>query len=554
MSESRQYNWRIIVVGSLLIAALAGLFWRLIDLNILNRAFLLRQSKARILRVAKIPAYRGMIKDRFGEPLAISTPVSSIWLNPQLFNPTFDQLKKLSVLLHISPQYIRRRGHKIRGREFVYLKRGIAPILAKQVLALDISGVFAQKEYKRFYPEGEVAAHVVGLTDIDDQGQEGLELAYNKWLSGVPGKKEVVKDRLGHVVANLALLRKPKQGRDLTLSIDHRLQYLAYRYLQQAVQRYHATAGSVVIMSVPTGEVLAMVNQPSYNPNERPRDAGGRYRNRAATDLFEPGSTMKPFTIAYAIASKKYRPSTIINTNPGWMRVGGHRIRDDLNYGVVNLTQVLQKSSNIGAAKILLSLPARNFWHLLGDFGFGKRTRSGFPGESSGNLNSHASWLPSVVATLAYGYGISVTTLQLAHAYAVLANHGVKVSVSLTKIDQPQPGVKVLDESVADQVVQMLKSVVEKGGTGTRAAVKDYQVAGKTGTAYIAGPNGYDKHRYIASFVGIAPASDPKLVVAVMIRDPKGKHFGGLVAAPVFAKVMAGSLRLMNIPPDAIVK
>jgi cell division protein FtsI (penicillin-binding protein 3) len=550
MREKQGSAWRVKVLWVVLGVALAGLLIRLVDLNILDRTFLLRQSKARILRKISIPAYRGMITDRFGDPLAISTPVDSVWINPQLFQASNKQLQELSHLTHLSTHFIDHRARKVKGREFIYLDRLIPPPLGEQIKALDIHGVFLQREYKRFYPEGEVTAHVVGLTNIDDEGQEGLELAFNKWLTGVPGEKEVLKDRLGHVIDDVALLKKPQQGKELVLSIDHRIQYLAYRALKAAVLKYHAQAGSVVVLNVKTGEILAMVNQPSYNPNRRPKDHDGRYRNRAVTDIFEPGSTMKPFTIALALASGKYQPSDTINTNPGTMWVGGYKIRDDLNYGVVNLTQVLQKSSNIGAAKIMLSLQPQDFWDLLRQLGFGQRTRSGFPGESAGTLVPHLTWYPSVVATLAYGYGIAVTTLQLAHAYAILANHGIKMPVSLVKVNQPPPGVRVLSAKVADTVLTMLESVVEKGGTGTRAAIPGYHVAGKTGTAYIAGPHGYYRHRFMASFVGVAPATNPQLVVAVVIRDPKGHHFGGIVSAPVFAKVMGGALRILDIPPD----
>ncbi|WP_039669614.1 peptidoglycan D,D-transpeptidase FtsI family protein [Coxiella burnetii] len=550
MSNPVQRAWRFYALWFLLSVAVAGLLWRLIDLNVLDRSFLLRQSKARALRVVNIPAYRGMITDRLGVPLAISTPVDSVWINPQLFQATPIQLKQLAHLLHLPLSFIKKRAKKMGDRQFVYLKRGNPPFVAKQIRGLDISGVFFQREYRRYYPEGEVAAHVVGLTNIDDQGQEGLELAYNRWLGGTPGKMEVLKDRLGHVIADVAVLQKPAQGHDLNLSIDHRIQYLAYKALEETVSTYHAQSGSVVVLDVKTGEILAMVNQPSYNPNNRPTDHDGRYRNRAVTDMFEPGSVNKPFTIALALESGRYKPDTQINTNPGWMKIGGYRIHDDLNYGVVTLTQLLQKSSNIAAAKILLSLTPQHYYTLLHAFGFGERTTSGFPGESNGALIPYETWVPSVVATLAYGYGLAVTTLQLAQGYAVLAAGGIRKPVTFVKVNESPQGVRVLPENVAKTVIKMLETVVQKGGTGTRAQVYGYSVAGKTGTAYIAGPNGYFKHRYVASFVGIAPANNPRLVVAVVIRDPQGQHFGGIVAAPLFSKIMSGALRILDVPPD----
>lgn len=551
MHDRKRYTWRfyLILFGLMVFGGI--LLGRLIYLNLIDRHFLLKQSEARIMRRVVIPATRGMITDRLGDPVAISTPVKSIWVNPKIFKANWRQVDAMAKLLHISPRVIRRRARASSGREFVYLKRRISPVIAKKIAALKIQGVFAQREYKRFYPEGAVAAHVVGLTNIQDQGQEGLELAYNKWLKGTPGAKEVVKDRLGHVIEDVALLKKAQQGHELVLSIDHRIQYLAYRALKVAVEKYHAKAGSVVVLNAKTGEILAMVNLPSYNPNLRPKDHDGRYRNRAVTDIFEPGSVMKPFTIALALESGKYTPDSIVNTNPGWMMVGGYKIKDDgLNYGKINLTQILQKSSNVGAAKIMLSLSPTNYYHLLRKFGFGQRTKSGFPGEADGTLQMRSVWYSSVVAALAYGYGIAVTELQLAHAYQVLANNGIKVPVTFLKRNKPVKGVRVISVKDAHIILNMLRTVVEKGGTGTRAAVPGYHVSGKTGTAYIAGPNGYYKNRFVSSFVGVAPTSDPQLVVAISVRDPQGQHFGGIIAAPVFAKVMGGALRILDIAPD----
>lgn len=543
---------RLWVLVCLLMIAVGCIAWRLFDLSVLKRAFLLNQSQARTLRKVTMPAYRGMIVDRLNAPLAISSPVESIWVNPHLYQATRTQTRLLAHDLDLTPQYLEQTIAHHHQRGFIYLKRQNSPDVANAVLGLGLPGVYAQKEYKRFYPEGEVAAHLIGITNIDDHGQEGLELAYDHWLSGVTGEREVVKDRMGHVIRNIAVLKRPQQGHDLVLSADHRIQYIAYRALKNAVNRYHATSGSVVVLDCRTGEVLAMVNAPSYNPNDRPADINGRYRNRAVTDMFEPGSVMKPFNIALALESGKYQPDSVINTSPGRMRVGPHLVVTDegLNYGKIDLTTVLQKSSNIGAAKILMSLPPADYWDLLHRFGFGVVTHSGFPGESSGRLTPRDRWYPSVIATLAYGYGIATTTLQLAHAYAILANQGVSVPITLLKRTQPVQGQRVIKATVAGAVVKMLEAVVERGGTGLQANIPHYRVAGKTGTAYIADHNGYNKHRYISSFVGLAPASDPRLVVAVVIKDPQGQHFGGLVAAPVFARVMAGALRILDIAPD----
>jgi cell division protein FtsI (penicillin-binding protein 3) len=552
MYEVQVKRGRFYFVITLLVLALMCLLWRLIDLGIIQRHFLLQQSQSRTLRHIQMPAYRGMVVDRLGSPLAISSPVESVWVNPHLYKASFLETKHLAALLGLSPRLVQLKIKHNKHHSFVYLKRQNPPAIAQKVRALKLAGIFTQKEYKRFYPEGEVSAHVVGITNIDDHGQEGLELAYDKWLSGTPGRREVVKDPRGNVVQQLAILKQPQQGHNLTLSIDHRIQYLAYQAIKQAVKQYHAKSGSIVVLNPQSGEVLAMVNAPSYNPNDRPPDTNGRYRNRAVTDMFEPGSVIKPFNIALALDSGKYTPNSTIDTSPGRMHVGHNLVvtDDGLNYGVIDLTTVLQKSSNIGAAKILMSLPASHYWNLLHRFGFGRITRSNFPGESAGKLVPQDKWYPSVVATLAYGYGIATTTLQLAHAYAILANHGVDMPITLLKRQKSVAGKSVVSAGVADEVVEMLKAVVERGGTGSRAGVSHYSVAGKTGTAYISNGRGYDKHRYISSFVGIAPVKNPRLVVAVVVHEPKGQHFGGLVSAPVFAKVMAGALRALDVAPD----
>lgn len=551
MKQRSDIAWRLIIVYALLGVFVLALIYRFIDLSILDRDYLLAQSQARILRTVEMPSYRGMITDRRGRPLAISTPMQSVWVNPKAFSATPSQVKKLAKALNVSVAYIKKRVKKHGGVEFSYLRRRRGPAVIHAVKALKLKGVHYQTEYKRFYPEGHITAHVLGFTNVDDHGQEGLELAYDQWLSGSSGKKQVLKDRLGNTIKNVRILKKPVQGKSLVLSIDQRIQFSAFQTLKKTVAKYHAKAGSIVVLNPKTGEVLAMVNEPTYNPNRRPTVHDGRFRNRAMTDIFEPGSTMKAFSVALALESGQYSPMTKIDTNPGWMQIGGYTIRDDgVNHGVITLTQLLQKSSNIGAAKVMLSLEPKSYWHLLRSFGFGQRSRSGFPGESAGTLVDRSIWRPSVVAGLAYGYGVAVTTAQLAHAYAVLADNGRKVPLTFLKRTQPVVGVQVVPEKISTEVRQMLEAVMERGGTGTRGRVHGYRVAGKTGTAYIAGPNGYYKDRYMSSFVGMAPAEDPKLVVAVVIIEPQGQHFGAIVAAPAFAKVMSAGLRLLDVAPE----
>ena len=543
--------WRFrFVVFVLLVAALA-LVWRMIDLMVIKRKFLVNQGDARMMRVIKTQAYRGMITDREGNPLAISTPVDAAWADPQsvdnVSNPT---LAKLARILNISYSTLKRRlGYK--DKEFVYLKRQLTPVESKQVKALDIPGIFLKREYRRYYPEGEVTAQVVGLTNIDDHGQEGLELAYDHQLRGISGLKRVIKDRLGHIVSEIDQIREPKPGQNLTLSIDRRIQYLAYRDLKQGFKKFQAKSASAVVLDIHTGEILAMVNQPSYNPNNRPKIHDGRYRNRAVTDVFEPGSTMKPFAMAVALDSGKYTPDTIINTEPGWLKVGHNIVRDEHFKGKLSVTKVLQISSNVGISKIILSLPLDALWKKLNSLGLGKITSSGFPGESSGRLPFQRTWRPFSVATMSFGYGLSLTTLQLAQLYATLGNDGVEVPVTFLKTDHPLAGKQVMQPKTAKQILRMLETVVEPGGTAPKARVPGYWVAGKTGTSRIVGIHGYERHHHNAVFAGVAPASDPKIVVVVFVHDPQGKlYYAGSVAAPIFAKIMSGTLRILDIPPD----
>lgn len=544
--------WRFYFVILVLLIGIACLLWRLIDLNLLQRNFLLQQSNARILRVVSIPAYRGMITDRFLQPLAISAQVDSIWINPQLFNPTPEQLQSLANKLKISPDKILAKAAKVPGREFIYLKRGLSPSETEEIKTLDIAGIYFQHEYHRFYPQSDVAAHLVGFTNIDDLGQEGLELAYDSWLRGVSGKKKVVKDRLGNIIADLGIVKGPKQGHNLTLSIDNRIQYLAYQELKDSIEKFSAKSGSIVVLDSETGEVLAMVNQPSFNPNHIEKTQDGRYRNRAMTDLFEPGSTIKAFSVASALESGKYKPDSLIDTSPGTLNINGDIIRDENNYGVMNLVKILQKSSDVGVAKITMSLPPQRLWELLHRMGFGERTATGFPGEAAGSLTFRQKWRPIELATLSFGYGLSVTAVQLAQAYAIIASGGIAKPISLLKVETPPAGKRVLEDKITKDMLTMLEAVVQ-GGTGSLAKVPGYRVAGKTGTANIANRTGYDRDHYVSSFVGIAPVSHPRLVVAVVIRDPRGQqHLGAMVAAPIFSKVMTGSLRLLNISPDDV--
>lgn len=549
-----QYGWRFYALLFILLLGVFGLIVRMVDLSVFDRQFLMEQSKSRVLRLINIPAYRGMITDRNNVPLAVSAPVDSVWANPQVFNATRSEMAALAQILRTKPQDLQQRLSRKGGREFVYLARMLPPEVVDKIKALKIPGVAYQREYRRFYPSGDVTAHVLGFTNIDDNGQEGLELAYNDWLRGAPGKRQVVKDRLGHIVANMGVVRSPQEGHDLNLSIDSRIQYLAYTTLQNAIPKFNADSGSIVVLDAVTGEILTMVNLPSYNPNSRAIHSEG-YRNRAVTDIFEPGSTMKVFSVASALASGKYKPTTLVDTNPGWMSVGGFIIRDhEYSGGVINLIQILQKSSNIGVAKITLSLPSDNLWDFLTRMGFGKSTESGFPGEGSGILIKERLKRPANLATAAYGYGISATSLQLAKAYAIFAAHGIKRPVTFVKADQIPQGEQVIDRKLADQMLAVLQAVSDAGG-GAQAQVPGYKIGGKTGTAYMTGPGGYQKNRYTSSYIGIAPLSNPRLVVAVTLHGVRGnQHYGAQVSAPIFSTVMGGALRYMNIPPDSVVQ
>lgn len=549
-TTSITYPYRRSLVLLSLMLGLLVLVIRGYDLQVLRRDFLSLQGDARQQRVVEIPAHRGMITDRNGEPLAISTPVDSIWANPSQFLEKADSLHILAKKLQLNPKALQEKLSKADTREFVYVKRQLPPAEAQQVMEMGLPGVFLQREYRRYYPAGEVTAHVLGFTNIDDQGQEGLELAFNDWLRGEPGRKRVVRDRFGRVIEDIESIKPANPGRELRLSIDKRLQYLAYRELKAAVRKHRADSGSLVILDSFTGEVLAMVNQPAFNPHNRDDFRGELYRNRAITDVFEPGSAMKPFTIAAALEHGYVQAGTKINTAPGFIKVSGHKIRDVRNYGVLDIQGIIQHSSNVGATRLAMDMPASDLWHTYTRFGFGQGVGSGFPGESPGVLRNFDSWAKIEQATLAFGYGVSTTAAQLAHAYSVLANGGYDRQISFVPTKSTAGAERVLSERTAGQVRAMLATVVEEGGTGTQASVPGYKIAGKTGTARQATPQGYSEEDYFSIFAGFAPLSDPRLVVVVVINRPEGQYYGGQVAAPVFAAVMEDALRLLNIAPD----
>ncbi len=545
--------WRRWVLLGLMLLAAAGLMSRAVFLQWVDRDFLQNQGDARHLRVMDLAANRGVIMDRNHEPLAISTPVDSVWVDPQKFlqHARDEDFAKLARLLAMNTKTVKQRISERSDKEFVYLRRHIAPELASKVKRLGIPGVALQREYRRFYPTGEVAGHVVGFTNVDDIGQEGIELAYEQALQGTKGAKRVLKDSLGNVVESVESISEPKPGEDIVLSIDRRIQYLAYRELKAAVKTYRARSASAVILDTQTGEVLAMVNQPSFNPNDRSSFNSANYRNRAVTDVFEPGSTMKPFTVAAALEAGKLNANAVIDTSPGRFKVGGHTIRDAVNYGPIDVTTVLKKSSNVGVSKIALSITPEELWKTFSRVGFGVDSNSHFPGEADGVIGDYWQWKDGQQAARSYGYGLSVTTLQLARAYSVFANDGYMKPISFVKQEAQPEGELVLSPTVAKTVRTMLESVVTKEGTGRLAAVDGYRIAGKTGTAHRTSAKGYADDRYTAVFAGIAPASNPRLVMVTVMHDPQSDDYhGGSVAAPVFSKVMSGALRLLNIPPD----
>ncbi|OGV74045.1 MAG: cell division protein [Methylophilales bacterium RIFCSPHIGHO2_02_FULL_57_10] len=542
--------WRRRTLLIVVLMCFVVLLGRAVYLQGLHTDFLQQKGDARYSRTLKLSAHRGMMADRNGEALAISTPVESVWASPPDVTINPDQLKKLAQLLHVKPSEV---GKKLENseREFVYLKRRMPPEEAARVMQLGIPGIFLQREYRRFYPAGDVAAHLIGFTGIEDNGQEGVELVYNDWLSGKQGSRRVIKDRQGHIIEDQEAVKVPQDGHDLVLSIDRKIQYLAHRELARAVEQHKARAGAIVVLDAKTGEVLAISNQPSYNPNN-PVNITGRSRNRAIVDTFEPGSTLKPFTAAAVLEAGTFRPDTMIDTGNGSLTIGKATIHDPHPANALDVAHVIQKSSNIGAAKMALSLKPQVLWGMFNQMGFGAPVPVGFPGEATGRLRPWQHWQPIEQATMAYGHGISVSLLQLVRAYGVFANDGEIKPVSLLKIKEAPIGQHVISVQTAREVRAMLELVVQPGGTAPKAQVMGYRVAGKTGTAHKLINGEYAEDRYVSSFVGMAPASSPRLIIAVMIDEPSdGQYYGGAVAAPVFSAVMGDALRMLAVPQDA---
>ena len=542
--------WRSRVLFVILLAGLGGLLVRGIYLQGIHNDFLQQKGDARYGRVIDINAHRGMITDRYGEPLAISTPVESIWVSPQDVEATPQQVRQLSLILGMNVDELKSRMSDS-THDFVYLKRQLPPEQAEKIVKLGIAGVSLKREYRRYYPGGEVTSHLLGFTDVDDNGQEGIELSLQAQLGGKAGSHHVIKDRRGDIIEDVASVRAPKEGGNVVLSLDNKIQFLAFREIKLAVEQHKAKAGSIVVLDAHSGEVLAMANWPSYNPNNRDKPNAILLRNHVLTDLFEPGSTMKPFTVAAALELGKVKPETVINTEHGMYVVGGSKIHDTHSEASLTVAQVIQKSSNVGASKIALTMKPEQLWHAFNENGFGTSTGCEFPGEAAGRLRDFNKWKPIEQATMSYGNGISVNLLQLARAYTVFANDGELRPVTLLKQDAATAGTKVYAATTARAVRDMLELVVRPGGTAPQAQIVGYRVAGKTGTAHkLEGGHYVDK--YVASFVGLAPASNPRLIVAVMINEPSGaEYYGGQVAAPAFSNVMGAALRLMNVPNDA---
>lgn len=555
-----QHPWRfrLVVIG--LAGMVAAIGWRVVDLHVIDRAFLKGQGDARSVRTIPIAAHRGLITDRNGEPLAVSTPVSTLWINPKELAGAKDKWSILAESVGQPYGDLAKRLEQNSNREFLYLVRGITPEQGEAVMATvkqhKIPGVYDIEEFRRFYPAGEVAAHVVGFTDIDDRGREGVELAFNDWLAGVPGKRQVLKDRRGRVIKDVQVAKNAKPGNSIALSIDLRLQYLANRELRNALAQFGAVSGSLTMVDVKTGEILAMVNQPTYNPNNRRNLNPASMRNRAMIDVFEPGSTMKPLSMSAALESGRWKPSDTVNVYPGYLQIGRYTIKDVArSQGPLDLTGILIKSSNVGMSKIAFDIGGETIYNTMRQFGLGQDTGLGFPGERVGNLPNYRKWHPAETATLSYGYGLSITAIQLAHAYATLANDGNFIPLSLTRVERSPQGSQVVPQQVAKTLQGMLQQVVEAPTGVFRAQVPGYHVAGKSGTARKAavGAKGYTQNSYRSLFAGFGPTSNPRIAMVVVIDEPsKGGYYGGVVSAPVFSRVMAGALRLMNVSPDNV--
>ena len=549
--------WRFYFVVLVLCSMLALLTGRVISLQVLDTdrgyQFLQGQGEMRSVRTVEIPAYRGMISDRRGEPLAVSTPVVSIWANPKILQQS-QRLPELAQALGVPLKTLTDKLARHQGKQFMYLQRHRVPADARKVLEKRVEGVYGEREYRRFYPAGEVAAHLVGFTDVDDRGLGGLELAYDDWLAGSPGKKKVIKDLHGDVVRDIGVLQKANPGKDLTLSIDLRLQYLAHRELQKAAAQTGASSGSIVTLDARSGEVLAMVNYPVYNPNNRKSMKPSRMRNRAMTDVYEPGSTMKALTLVAALESGKYTTQTLIDTTPGTIRVGRKLLKDPINYGEITLSRVVEKSSQVGITKVAQDIGHQPIWNVLNRFGLGQTPGTGFPGESGGQLPTRPKWHAIEKVTLAFGYGLTATPLQIAHAFSILANDGAQQPISLLALeDEPTVGKPVITPALARNVLEVLHAVTGENGTARKAQIAGYGVGGKTGTVHKVGLSGYMENEYVALFAGVAPIENPRIVTVVVIDQPKGEaHGGGSAAAPVFSRVVKGALRLLNVPPTDV--
>ena len=552
--------WRIHLILFGMFLCVLAIIWKVTNLHITERDFLQDQGDRRTIRTVPLVANRGLITDRNGEPLAVSTPVQSIWVDPSKISDDPETIKALAKSLELNEEVLIQNLKLKSNLKFHYIKRRLPPSEAEKILRLSVEGVHSQQEYQRFYPQGEVAAHLVGFSNMDDVGQEGLELTYDNWLKGVPGRRQVMQDRRGNIIEELNTIQTAQPGNRLELSIDFRIQNIAYRELKEEFIARRARAASIVILDVNTGEVLAMANQPSYNPNAKSdiKDFSV-IRNRAITDVFEPGSTVKAFTIAAALETGLYHPDTIIETSPGWMMVSGNEVKDLFDYGTLTTSGVITKSSNVGSSKIALDIGAEPIRDLLSRLGFGEVLGTGFPGERTGVLPNPRKWGRHVTATFSFGYGLSATALQLASAYSVLADNGIRKPVSLLKLSDEAvidlPRQQVLSPEITVNLRKMLRTVVDadSGGSALEANVPFYSVAGKTGTAHVVGERGYEENLHNSLFVGMVPASNPQIVIVIVVNEPKGEeHYGGQVAAPVFSRVASGAMRILNIAPDLL--
>ncbi|MBU0587435.1 MAG: penicillin-binding protein 2 [Gammaproteobacteria bacterium] len=554
---SRTPVWRSKFVVAAIALGFTGLAVRAAYIQVVANEFFLKQGEVRFARTLELPANRGRILDRNGLILASSVPAPSIWAIPEDIVRDKVALQQLAKLLGMSMTELNKKLED-EDKTFVWLKRQVDESVAKQIAALNIKGIYQRKEYKRQYPEGEAAAHIVGFTNVEDNGQEGIELAFNKMLAGRPGSRRVIKDRLGNVVEAVGEQVPPDEGSDLQLSIDSKVQFFAYQRLKEAVLNNKAKAGSVVVIDAVSGEVLAMTNYPSYVPDKRRNLAGEQLRNRALTDTFEPGSVMKPFTIGLALELGRVKPDTVIQTAPGSVTITGSTIHDSHPHGALTVEQVIQVSSNVGTTKIAMQMQPREMWELFSEAGFGQKPQLHFPGVVSGRLRPYKTWRPIEQATMSYGYGLSASLFQMARSYTVFSHDGQIIPATLIKASKPAVGERVFSEKTATEVRKMLRMAAGPGGTGPKAQTMGYSVGGKSGTAYKQVGKGYgsDKDRkYRGWFVGMAPIDAPRIIVAVMIDEPSaGKYFGGEVAAPVFSEVVQQTLRMMGVQPDMAVK